>query len=334
MMTRIRILVVLAGLAGLLSGCVSGEGSTSKASGGGGIALRLDYAYYNPESLVLHDQKWLESDLSGKGVTVSWLLSAGSNKANENLRASAIDIGSTAGAAALVARANGTPIKTIEVFSQPEWNGIVVRKGSPITAVAQLKGKKIAATKGTDAYFFLLQALGAAGLSTSDVTVVNLQHPDGKTALERGDVDAWAGLDPYMAQTELEAGSKIIFRNIDFSSYGVLDAREDFIAKHPDLVQAVVNAYERARLWIENNPDQAVQLYARESKVSAAVAKVVLSERTRLNVDPVPGAAQRSVLQRIAPVLVADGNVKSADAAGAALDTLFETKYAEARSSA
>jgi sulfonate transport system substrate-binding protein len=114
----------------------------------------------------------------------------------------------------------------------------------------------------------------------------------------------------------------------------VLNAREDFIAKHPDLVQTVVNAYERARQWIENNPDQAIQLYARESKVSAAVAKVVLSERTRLNVDPVPGSAQRTVLQRIAPVLVADGNVKSADAASTALDTLFDTRYAEARSSA
>jgi sulfonate transport system substrate-binding protein len=48
----------------------------------------------------------------------------------------------------------------------------------------------------------------------------------------------------------------------------------------------------------------------------------------------VPGTAQRTVLQRIAPVLVADGNVKSTDAASTALETLFETKYAEARSSA
>src|SRR5690606_589137 len=111
----------------LLAGCVSGEDSSGTAAPGT-TALRLDYAYWNPESLVLREQKWLETQLAGEGVSVSWQLSAGSNKANENLRAAAIDIGSTAGIAALVARANGSPIKTIGVFSQPEWAAIVVGK--------------------------------------------------------------------------------------------------------------------------------------------------------------------------------------------------------------
>ncbi|MFK3979370.1 aliphatic sulfonate ABC transporter substrate-binding protein [Micromonospora sp. NPDC050397] len=327
----VRAALTLAAMAGLLTGCVAGEDSGSKATDGSTVALRLDYAYWNPESLVLRDQKWLETDLAAKGVTVSWQLSAGSNKANENLRAAVIDIGSTAGVAALVARANGSPIKTVEVFSQPEWAAIVVAKGSPVTSVAQLKGRKIAATKGTDPYFFLLQALDGAGLSPSDVSVVNLQHADGKTALERGDVDAWAGLDPHMAQSQVDAGSKLIYRNLDFNTYGVLNAREEFIAAHPELVQAVVDAYERARAWLTEHPDQAVELLARESKVSAEVARVVLAERTRLAVDPVPGPAQRQVFERVLPILVADGNVRSDAEARAALDTLFEPRFAQSR---
>src|SRR5690606_7006657 len=134
-----------------------------------------------------------------------------------------------------------------------------------------------------------------------DVSVVNLQHADGKTALERGDVDAWAGLDPHMAQTQVDAGAKLIYRNLDFNTYGVLNARENFIAEHPDLVQAVVNAYERARRWITEHPEQAVELLARESKVSIEVARVVLTERTKLDVDPVPGDAQRQVFERVLP---------------------------------
>jgi sulfonate transport system substrate-binding protein len=39
---------------------------------------------------------------------------------------------------------------------------------------------------------------------------VLLQHADGKTALIRGDVDAWAGLDPMMAQAEVEDGAKAV----------------------------------------------------------------------------------------------------------------------------
>ncbi|GID93967.1 aliphatic sulfonate ABC transporter substrate-binding protein [Amorphoplanes digitatis] len=331
---RIARTVLVAALAAILpAGCVSGEDTPAAApAGGAAVTLRLDYAYYNPASLVLRQQKWLETGLASQGVTVSWQLSAGSNKANEGLRADALDVGSTAGAAALVARANGTPIKTIGVFSQPEWAAIVVPKGSSITTVAGLRGKKIAATKGTDPYFFLLRALDEAGLSPNDITVVNLQHADGRTALERGQVDAWAGLDPLMAQSEVDAGSKLIYRNVAFNSYGVLNARESFLAAHPDLAQAVVNAYERARQWIKDNQDGAVELYSREAKISPQVATLVLTSRTSLDVDPVPGAAQRAVFEKILPVLIADANVKSESAARAALDTLLEPKFANARS--
>ncbi|MEV6342539.1 hypothetical protein [Actinoplanes sp. NPDC051851] len=64
------------------------------------------------------------------------------------------------------------------------------------------------------------------------MTVVNLQHADGKTALERGDVDAWAGLDPLMATSEQEAGSTLIYRNVAFNSYGVLNVKSEESARN------------------------------------------------------------------------------------------------------
>src|SRR5687768_596234 len=207
----------------------------------------LDYAYYSPTSLVLRRFGWLEEELGAEGIEIEWVLSAGSNKANEYLRSDAVDFGSTAGAAALLARANGSAIKAVYIYSQPEWTALVAPQGSEITSIEQLDGKKVAATKGTDPYFFLLRSLNSVGLSASDVEVVNLQHADGKTALERGDVDAWSGLDPHMAQTELEQGSVLFYRNIDFNSYGFLNAREEFLEKHPSYVPRILAAYERAR---------------------------------------------------------------------------------------
>ncbi|HKG24107.1 MAG TPA: aliphatic sulfonate ABC transporter substrate-binding protein, partial [Thermomicrobiales bacterium] len=206
--------------------------------------IKLDYAYYNPSSLVLQKFGWLEEDLAADGIKVEWTLSAGSNKANEYLKADAIDFGSTAGAAALLAKTNGSAIQTVYIYSKPEWTAVVVPKDSEITSLDQLKGKKIAATKGTDPYFFLLRSLGTVGLSQKDVEIINLQHADGKAALERGDVDAWAGLDPFMAQTELESGSTLLFRNIDFNSWGTLNARQEFIEKYPAYVTRVLTQYE------------------------------------------------------------------------------------------
>ncbi|MDX6739044.1 aliphatic sulfonate ABC transporter substrate-binding protein [Actinocorallia sp. A-T 12471] len=314
----IRTAAALAAVALLAAGC-------SSSAEDGKPEVKLDYAYYNPASLVIREQGWLEKD----GLDVTWVLSAGSNKANENLRAGTVDVGSTAGAAALQARANGTPIKAIEIYSHPEWTALVTGKDSSITSVTQLKGKKVAATKGTDPYFFLLQALREHGLSGGDVEVVNLQHADGEAALKRGDVAAWAGLDPIMATSEVGSGSKLFYRNTGFTSYGFLNAREAFIKDHPDLAQKVVDAYQKAREWITANPDEAVALLAKESGVSPEVAKVVLTQRTDFTVSPVPGDAQRTVLERILPVLVDEGQVKDESSAKTALDTLFDPQFAQ-----
>ncbi len=322
-----------------LAGCAAGEGSAApneSAAGNAGSAggpssntLALDYAYWNPLSLVVRDQQCLENSVGAEGVTVEWVQSAGSNKANENLNAGVIDIGSTAGVASYVARANGAAINTIGVFSQPEWAAIVVGADSPITSVTELQGKKVAATKGTDPYFFLLQALNEAGLDQTDVEIVNLQHADGQAALARGDVDAWAGLDPIMATTEVQDGAKLIYRNIDFNSYGVLNAREQFLEQSPDLVDAVLTCYETARDWIIANPDEAAGLLAQEASLDPAIASKVLTERTNVEVSLVPGDDQQQVLETITPVLVAEGQVRSQEEADQALATLYVVEPAQ-----
>ena len=110
----------------LLSGCVAGEGAASGSTSTAGVTkggtLNIDFATYNPLSLVIKKEGWLEKALKKQDITVNWVQSAGSNKANEALRSGAIDVGSTAGSAALLARANGSDIKTIDIFSQPEWS--------------------------------------------------------------------------------------------------------------------------------------------------------------------------------------------------------------------
>ncbi|WP_432504049.1 aliphatic sulfonate ABC transporter substrate-binding protein [Kineococcus arenarius] len=317
------------------AGCVQGESSTGTApsagsASGGGDTVRLDYAYYNPLSLVVRQQRILED----AGLTVQWEQSLGSNKANEFLRNDNLDLASTAGAAVLQARSNGQAVQTVDVYSQPEWTALVVGADSTVSDVAGLRGKRIAATTGTDPYFFLRQALDQAGLAASDVEIVNLQHPDGRAALERGDVDAWAGLDPNMAATQLSAGSRLLYRNVDFNTYGVLNAREEFIESSPELVQQVVDAYEQARAWALANPDELVALYAEQAQLDPEVASLVLTERTGLDIDPVPGDAQRTVLEGVIPLMAANGDVRSEEEALTALDGLFAPQFAEQAASA
>jgi sulfonate transport system substrate-binding protein len=317
-----------------LSGCAAGENATadpaasSDAADWGTDTLNIDWATYNPLSLIIKDQGWLEDEL-GSDVTVNWVQSLGSSKANEFLRAGSIDVGSTAGSAALLARSNGSPIKTIDVYSQPNWSAILVPADSDIDSVEDLKGHTIAAATATDPYFFLLQALEEAGLSTDDVTIENLLHPDGKAALESGAVDAWSGLDPLLSTSVESGASKVIYDNIDFNSYGFLNATESFIETSPKLAQLVVDAYEKARAYAIANPEEAAQILADAAEIELPVAIAVLTDRTNLDIDPVPGQTQTDVLSVIGPIFVSNGDVASQDLIDTALDSLYDTQFAE-----
>jgi sulfonate transport system substrate-binding protein len=289
--------------------------------------LGIDYAYYNPVGLLMKEKGWLEQEFAADNVAITWVLSAGSNKALEYLNGSSIDFGSTAGSAALLARINGNPIKAVYIYSKPEWTALVVRKDSPINAVAELKGKRVAATPGTDPGIFLLRALHDAGLRPADVKIVTLQHADGRTALERGDVDAWSGLDPFMAQTELEQGSRLFYRNPDNNTYGFLNVREAFAAKYPETVIRVLATYEKARRYAASHPDELRQALVEAAKLSDAVAAKEL-ERTDIR-NPEIGETQRQAIVAAGEVLKETGIVPADVDVVAASRELIDPQYVQ-----
>lgn len=288
--------------------------------------VRLDYAYYAPTSLVLKQQGILEKALAPQGISVKWVFSQGSNRSLEYLNGRSTDFASTAGLAAVLSRANGAPIKTVYVASRPEWTALVVPKDSPIKTLSDLKGKKVAATKGTDPFLFLLQSLQTAGLDKRAVEIVHLQHPDGRVALERGDVQAWAGLDPLMAASELQAGSQLLYRNLNFNSYGVLSVTERFAKEQPQLIEQVIAAYEQARHWAIANPEALAELLASEAKLPLEVAKLQLS-RTDFS-NPQPGAEHIDALKAAAPILVEEQLVRPGTDVAAVVDQLISPQLA------
>jgi len=289
--------------------------------------IRLDYAYYSPPSLVLKHFGWLEEDFKADGVPIKWVLSQGSNRALEFLNSGSVDFGSTAGLAAVLSKANGNPIKSVYVFSRPEWTALLVAKDSPIKSLKDLKGKKIAATKGTDPFLFLLRSLHQEGLSKSDVEILALQHADGRAALEQGRVDAWAGLDPLMAGSEIQAGSRILHRNVAFNTYGFLNTTEAFAKQYPEQVRRVIAAYEKARKWIVANPAETARLLSDEAKLPLEVARLQLKRNDFSN--PVPGAEHVAALKAAAPILVEEDLVRKGTNVGAAIDALVDPGFAK-----
>lgn len=287
--------------------------------------ITLDWAYYNPLSVVLKQNGWLEAELAGDAVAVRWVQSAGSNRAIEYLNSGSVEFGSTAGGAALLAQINGSPIRSIWVYSKPEWTALVTRGDSPIQAVGDLRGRRVAVTRGTDPYIFLLRALARHGLAERDLTTVLLQHADGRNALINGDVDAWAGLDPMMAQAEVEQGARLFFRDAEANTYGVLNVRAAFAAEQPDLVVRVLRVYERARQWARANPDDLRRVIGTVAGLSDAVATRQL-ERTDLTA-PLIGDAQRRTLLAAGQALQQSGVIAAEVDVAAAVEALIDPSF-------
>ena len=289
--------------------------------------VRVDWATYNPVSMLLKEKGFLEKELQKDGITVRWVQTVSSSNALQFLNASSIDFGSTAGSAALVARINGNPIKSVYVYSRPEWTALVTGKDSKITKVEELKGKKVAMVRGTDPHIFLVRALLAHGLTDKDITPVLVQqHADGGTALLRGDVDAWAGLDPMMATHEVRDGAKLFYRKPEANTWGILNVREEFAQANPEIVKRVIKAYEEARKYSLANYDEMKNIFIGVTKLPGDVVDKQLKERTEITHSKV-GPAQRDSILEAGVALQKSGVIKADVDVKKAVDDLIDDKY-------
>jgi sulfonate transport system substrate-binding protein len=289
--------------------------------------IRIDWATYNPVSMLLKDKGFLEKEFAKDGITIRWVQTVSSSNALQFLNAGSIDFGSTAGSAALVARINGNPIKSVYVYSRPEWTALVTTKDSKITKVEDLKGKKVAMVRGTDPHIFLVRALLSAGLTDKDITPVLVQqHADGGTALLRGDVDAWAGLDPMMAQHEVLDGAKLFFRKPEANTWGILNVREDFAKENPEIVKRVLVAYEEGRKYALANYDELKKTFIAVTKLPDAVVDKQLKERTEITHNKI-GPAQRESILEAGVALQKSGVIKPDVNVAKEVDALLDPQY-------
>ncbi len=152
-------------------------------------------------------------------------------------------------------------------------------------------------TRGTDPHIFLIRALLSVGLTEKDISEVLLQHPDGKIALIRGDVDAWAGLDPMMAQAQVQDGARLFYRNKAANTWGILNSSEDFLKAYPDLARRVLATYEVARKYCLAHYDDEKRVFMDVTKLPGEVVDIQLKERTELTFNRVGPEQRDSILQ-------------------------------------
>jgi NitT/TauT family transport system substrate-binding protein len=139
-----------------------------------------------------------------------------------------------------------------------------------IKSVADLKGKRVAAEEGTVDHYLLLLGLKKAGLSSEDITFVPLETGAAAAAFAAGKVDAVGVFAPFTTQALKRPGSTTLFSSKDFPGAisDHLVCRKEFVAKNPEKVQKLVNAWFATLKQIKADPAPALAIMAQRAGVT------------------------------------------------------------------
>lgn len=144
-----------------------------------------------------------------------------------------------------------------------------------IKSITGLKGKKVAAEEGTVDHFLLLKVLQEAGLSAKDISFVPLETGAAAAAFAAGKVDAAGVYAPFTTQALKRPGSRALTTSKDHPGAisDLLVCRRDFVAKNPEKVQKIVDAWFATLKAIKDDPAGTLPILVERSGVSEAEFK-------------------------------------------------------------
>lgn len=168
----------------------------------------------------------LEKRFAAKGISVAWSEFSSGPPLLEALGAGALDFGPTGDVPPLFAQAaRGNLVYAGTYKGSAEGSAILVQADSPIKTLTDLKGKKLAFKRGSSAHNVAVKVLRKAGLSLTDVTLVDLAPPDAAAAFKNGSIDAWSIWDPYTAVAQADPQTRVLT-----TAQGIVESWSYFLA--------------------------------------------------------------------------------------------------------
>jgi sulfonate transport system substrate-binding protein len=206
--------------------------------------------------------EYLEKEFANDpNVKIEWFFFKGAGPAvNEAFANNQLDFAYQGDLPSLIGRANGLKTKYLLASGARTPLYLAVAKDSTIKSVADLKGKKVAYQRGTNGHLAAIKILEANGLTEKDIQVINLDSAGTVAALTSQDIDAAFG-DTTLINLASKGNAKVIYTTKGddprFGRNAGIIGREDFIDKHPEITQRVVDAFVKAAQWSSDEPNRA-----------------------------------------------------------------------------
>jgi sulfonate transport system substrate-binding protein len=228
----------------------------------------------------------------------------------EAMSSGTIDFARTGDTPPITSIASGNKVTIVATgSSKAKGSGIVVNKNSNIKSIKDLKGKKIAYTSNTSSQYMVLKVLKKAGLTTSDVKLVDMSQSAAAVAFAKGKIDAWANWDPYTSQAELKYNGKMIVNgsdvNVNNRDY-LLSGK--YASNHKSATKLLIKYLAKDMTWANTHKSALITMMSKELKLSKAIVARQVNRRS-FAMHAV-GSSQVAEEQAIADLFYQQGIIK------------------------
>lgn len=224
--------------------------------------------------------------LKGIDYSVEWSEFPAAQPLLEAIGSGAVDVGVAGDAPFLFAYESGSPIKAVQAQTVPqrpaEALAILVPTASPARRLADLKGKRVATTKGSIGHYLVLRALAAQNLPRDFLRITYLSPSDAKAALQSGAVDAWSSWVPYVSMA-LAAGNRVLVDGQTLVNGVAFDvASEKAIADRRAILKDFLAREARALAWARSHVAEYSGILAKETGLPLSIARETVLRNSRL----------------------------------------------------
>jgi sulfonate transport system substrate-binding protein len=294
-------------LRGLAAGVIGLAAASLLAQAARSEEIRIGYQKSSTLTAILKTNGELENALAPLGITVTWREFTSGLPLLEAINIGSVDFGAdVADTVPIFAQAAGAKLAYVaEEVASPSAQAILVPRTSTIKTLADLRGKKVAVTKGAGSHYLLLMALAKTGLGFKDISAAYLTPADGRTAFIGNSVDAWVAWDPFLSST-LKQDARVLADG----SNGLASYKRYYLASaayadaHGDALNIIFNKLAETGKWVKAHPAEAAAALTSLWGIDAATVEEANSHRSYL-VGPVT-ASGLSEQQRIADAFFAE----------------------------
>ena len=133
-----------------------------------------------------------------------------------------------------------------------------------IKSVADLKGKRIGTKLGDFGELFVTKILETKGLSTQDVSLVNIEAEAIPAFLKSGEIQAGQTWEPYLSQA-VKSGAKVLFTSKQTPGLipDVIVFHGNVLRDRPQDVKAFIRAWFQAQDYWKANPEESKAIIAK-----------------------------------------------------------------------